>query len=586
MPRTPRSLAPAPSTPVPAARIRRALRETFGLERLRDGQDRVIDHVLAGRPTLVLMPTGAGKSLCYQLPAVLLPGLTLVVSPLIALMKDQCDKLRGRGVDAHQLNSAVPADEQAEALAAIDAGRARIVFTTPERLADPAFLARVERHPVSLVAVDEAHCISQWGHDFRPAFLAVGEAIGRLGRGGAKPTVLALTATATEEVVADVAEQLGVGRFEVVQTDLYRPNLALAVQPVTNETERLEEAVRRVQALEGTGIVYAATVKVAEAVHAALGAAGVDAELYHGRLSAAERRRAQDAWMAGEKRVVVATGAFGLGIDKADVRFVLHAQMPSGLDAYYQEAGRAGRDGAPARCILLFLHADRAVQRFFLAGRYPSLEDLDALHRALLRDPPGGDRWTLDALHEALDLPASKLEVAVALLVRERVATRRRDGGIGLRRRGVGPVVLESLLAAYRDKRESDRAMLEGMVHYGQTGSCRWKVLLHHFDAARPFERCGGCDNCLRIAAAEGERASAPAEEPAEAARAARSEPIVYAAGTEVRVPRYGRGVVDGHDGDGIAVRFAGGVRRVFLPAFVKLAAAARALRRPRAPRP
>ena len=569
---------PKTSSPPAPTRVRRVLRETFGLQRLREGQDRVIENVLAGKPTLALMPTGAGKSLCYQLPALLLPGLTLVVSPLIALMKDQCDKLRQKDVAAHQLNSMVAAAETNAAMQAIEDGSARIVFTTPERLADPDFRAVLERHPVSLVAVDEAHCVSQWGHDFRPAFLAIGEAIASLGGRAGRPTVLALTATASDEVVQDIAEQLGVaGRLEVVQTDLYRPNLSFAVQQITNERERLAQTVARVRSLEGTGIVYAATVKTAEAVHAALAEAGVEAALYHGRLSAGERRASQDAFMSGERRVIVATGAFGLGIDKPDVRFVLHAQMPSGLDAYYQEAGRAGRDGEPARCTLLFLHSDRSVQQFFLAGRYPSLEDLDALHRALLRDPPTGDRWTFGMLDEALELPSAKLEVALALLVRERIASRRRDGGLALRRKGVGAVALDRLLDAYRGKRESDKAMLEGMVHYGQTGSCRWTVLLQHFDAERASERCGGCDNCARIAAGE-----AALEREAEAQADAAPErapdgPPPLNAGTVVQVPRYGRGIVVGQDGDGVSVRFPGGAERAFLPAFVKPAKAARA---------
>jgi ATP-dependent DNA helicase RecQ len=399
----------------------------------------------------------------------------------------------------------------------------------------------------------------------------VGEAVAQLNPGRERPALLALTATATDEVVADIAEQLGVARFEVVQMDLHRPNLVFNVRAITNERERLERAVELVGALEGTGIVYAATVKVAEAVHGALAEAGIDAVLYHGRLSAAERRRSQEAFMSGATRIVVATGAFGLGIDKPDVRLVLHVQMPSGLDTYYQEAGRAGRDGEPARCTLLFLHADRSVQQFFLAGRYPSLEDLDALHRALLRDPPEGDRWTLETLDGAVDLPRSKLQVAIALLVRERIATRRRDGGIGLRRAGVGPVALDRLLDAYRERRASDKAMLEGMVHYGQTGSCRWKVLLQHFDAERSFERCGTCDNCERMARAEEERAQAASDVPATPETPAQPEPA-WPVGTEVRVPRYGRGVVEGQDGDGVAVRFPSGARRVFLPAFVTAA--------------
>jgi ATP-dependent DNA helicase RecQ len=479
------------------ARVTRVLRRTFGLKHLRAGQERVIANMLAARPTLVIMPTGAGKSLCYQLPALLLPGVAVVVSPLIALMKDQCDKLREHGVAAFQLNSGVAAEDVRAAEGALAAGEAKIVFTTPERLADPTFLALLETQKVSLLAVDEAHCISQWGHDFRPAFLAVGEAVARLG----KPTVLALTATAGNDVVEDIARQLGVARFDLVQTDLYRPNLRFHVHAIASDRERIERAVELVAASAGVGIVYAATVKVAESLYGALVNSGIDATLYHGRIAAAERRARQEAFMEGHVRVIVATNAFGLGIDKADTRFVLHVQMPSGLDAYYQEAGRAGRDGVDADCTLIFLRTDRAVQQFFLAGRYPSLEDLDAVHRALLQELPDGTRWTVDSLQERVGLARSKLQVVLALLVRERVATKHRDGSIRLARERVGDVVLDSLLAAYRERRESDRAMLEGMVFYGQSGYCRWKVLLQHFGEADGFTACGRCDNCVRIAA-------------------------------------------------------------------------------------
>ena len=286
-----------------------------------------------------------------------------------------------------------------------------------------------------------------------------------------------------------------------MQTELYRPNLHFRVQVIASESERIERAVEFVAASEGVGIVYAATVKVAEAVHDALIAGGIDATLYHGRIATAERRARQDAFMEGRVRVMVATNAFGLGIDKADTRFVLHVQMPSGLDAYYQEAGRAGRDGGAADCSLIFLRSDRAVQQFFLAGRYPSLEDMDAVHRALQREPPAGASWTLDTLHEALGLARSKLQVVLALLVREKLATKSRDGSIAWARAIVGEVKLDALLNAYRDRLDSVRAMLEGMVAYGQSGSCRWRFLLDHFGEADEFSACGTCDNCARIAA-------------------------------------------------------------------------------------
>ena len=528
--------------------------------------------MLAGRDTLAILPTGAGKSLCYQLPAVLFEGTTLVVSPLIALMKDQADQLEARGIEAAPLNSSLSASEEKEAMRDVRQRRAEIVFATPERLQDAEFLEALRRNSIDLFVVDEAHCISQWGHDFRPAFLDIGPAVPALG----KPTVLALTATATEDVARDIDQQLGIPRDGIVHTGSYRPNLALKVEQVAREEDKLDRALTFVRGAQGSGLVYTATVKAAIAVHELLEQAGESVGLYHGKLSASDRKAAQDAFMNGERRVMVATNAFGLGIDKPDIRFVLHYQLPPGLEAYYQEAGRAGRDGQASLCTLLYLRADKAVQQFFLAGRYPTDDDAAALYQALQESPGDDGAWTLPLLQARLGRPRSKVQVALGLLRRQKIVGVDAEGGVRLLKRGLAPDALGTLMTAYRDKRESDRETLERMVFYAQTGQCRWRVLLEHLEGEAPFERCKHCDNCLRIARQE--EALARAEEAQVKGEAANDDHAparaAFAAGDIVQVKRYGRGEVREATALEVTVTFADGSRRTFHPEFVRKAKA------------
>lgn len=582
------------SRPIPAShaealqqQVPVQLRQVFGLRRLRPGQRDVIDRALRGLSTLAVMPTGAGKSLCYQLPATLLDGVTVVVSPLIALMQDQCDKLQQLGVAAVQLNSAVDAEQTAAAEQAIGDGSARIAFVTPERLVEPAFMALLAQRHIGLLVVDEAHCISHWGHDFRPAFTEVGTMLPALG----SPPVLALTATASDEVTADIARQLCIPAAGVLTGSSYRANLQFSVETVNDEAGKLRRTIELLSAEPGSAIVYAATVKAAEQVHAALREAGLSAGLYHGQLRVAERQAAQQAFMAGDDdggRLMVATNAFGLGIDKPDIRLVLHYQLPAGLDVYYQEAGRAGRDGVPARCQLLYLPSDRAVQQFFLNSRYPTVDDGVKLLATLDTDP-GDEPWTLARLKTRLQRPVTKLRVLLNLMRRQRWVDIDARGGVHVRDGAAAMDGIEALLSRYAEKSEADQQRLEQVVSYAQTGGCRWRMLLEGFEEVPAFQRCGSCDNCRRMAAFDSRAAqeeavddlpagpvaaaigaAVAAEAPVLKPAVAASPTTRFQAGDTVRVRRYGDGVVTDATPEAITVDFGGKHKRSFHPDFVR----------------
>ncbi len=451
---------------------------------------------MAGRNLLVVMPTGSGKSLIYQLAALLLPGTALIVSPLVARMKDQADSLTRRKLPATFINSSLSLEEQNRRLRTLQAGEYKLVLVAPERFRSVGFRNAVSRITISLVAVDEAHCLSQWGHDFRPDYLYLAEARRQLN----PPVTVALTATATPRVQDDILRLLNVEQAARVITGFNRPNLAFRVHATRRTADKLARLDELLADLPGAGLIYVGTRREAEEVAAHIRtrfAHRRPVEHYHAGLSDETRTQVQDAFMAGDLPLVVATNAFGLGIDRPDVRFVVHYTMPGTLEAYYQEAGRAGRDGLPAEAILLYAPKDAALQKFFTENAWPTGEELHRLHSLIgkLSEPTD-----LGTLAEALDLDSTKVRVGLEQL-ESAGAVQRTDEAYGRIRLEAAPLTEAALHAVEQTataRRRHRYDLLERMVDYAQSHACRRRVLLKHFGDADlgevPPQDC--CDNC------------------------------------------------------------------------------------------
>jgi ATP-dependent DNA helicase RecQ len=473
------------------AELTRLARSRLGIQKFRPGQRELIEAVLAGRDAIGVMPTGAGKSLTYQLPALCASKPVLVLSPLIALMQDQQEKLAERGVPSAKLNSTLSVREQNEVAEEIARGEHDLIYVTPERLERVEQLDQLKEQGVSLLVVDEAHCVSQWGHDFRPAYLAVRDARSELGR----PPVLALTATATPDVLADIQRQLDMHDPVVVQTGIDRPNLFFEVLRTPSEVEKRTRLLALLREQPVPGLIYCSTVRLAQEVHRWLEQHEFEVGLYHGKLSSRDREDVQRRFMDDDLKLMVATNAFGLGVDKPNIRFIVHYNFPDSLETYYQEAGRAGRDGEPARVSLLYRLEDKRVQSYFLGGKYPkraeTLQLLEVLHQLA---GEGGSAVSLAKLAEVAAISERHCKVIAAQLEGAGIADRKR-GRVRLLRRLEAADELASLLDAYEQRRSNDRERLDTMMRYAQSAKCRSRLLHEYFD--EPLERdCAHCDNC------------------------------------------------------------------------------------------
>ena len=483
----------SPAVP-PSPALLRALekmREVFKIRDLRPGQAEIIEAVLAGRDTLAVMPTGSGKSLTYQLPALVLDGPTLVVSPLLALIEDQYTKLKAAGVPIVRIDSTRTAKERAADLAAVREGTARLIMTTPESVNSPALQEALAGVKFSLFCVDEAHCVSQWGHDFRPSYLGLRRAAEVLGR----PPILGLTATATPEIGADVLVQLGMKDAKVCRVSFHRPNLAFDVRKVAGEADKLRQLGKLIQRLRRPGIVYCATVRAVDELYVALRHGKIPVERYNGKMTTDEREKAQASFMqSGRKVVMLATNAFGLGIDKPDIRYIIHYQMPGSPEAYVQEAGRAGRDGKPARCVLLFQPDDIAIQEHFLKEAHPTKAQARMVAEGLYAWSDEGKEVSVRDLAMSMALPERRVRVILSVLEAMGVAEEVKAS----RWKGMEPrperEQVDKAASIFEARRISDRRRLASLLSYMNTQRCRVQMLRSYFGEPEGA-KCGLCDS-------------------------------------------------------------------------------------------
>jgi ATP-dependent DNA helicase RecQ len=470
--------------------VDRIVQEKLGYEQLRPGQDEAIAAVLAGRDTLVVMPTGSGKSAIYQIAGAMIPGVTVVVSPLIALQQDQVEAIAEIDAGgAALLNSALPAAEREEALDEFEQGATEFLFLAPEQFANEETFVRVQASEPSLFVVDEAHCISEWGHDFRPEYLRLGAVIEAL----THPRVLALTATASPPVRQEIVERLGMREPRIVVRGFDRPNIRLAVEGFADEENKRQALIARVVDASKPGIVYVATRKHAEELAAALVEHSVNAVAYHAGMAAGERTCIQEAFMSDAADVIVATTAFGMGVDKLNVRFVYHLDVTESVDAYYQEIGRAGRDGDPAEAILFFRPEDLNLRRF-LAGS--GQVDADQMARVAEAVQDAAGPVHIEEIGDGVDLSQTKVMIALNRLEETGAVDVLSSGEVVTNANGNVTKAAERAAEAQENLRKFARSRIEMMRGYADMADCRREYILNYFGEVYG-PPCDNCDNCL-----------------------------------------------------------------------------------------
>jgi ATP-dependent DNA helicase RecQ len=520
-------------------------RRRFGIQGFRPGQREILEGIFEGKDVVGILPTGAGKSLTYQLAALFLERPVVVVSPLIALMQDQQEHAEEADISVEKIDSTLRQSEAIEASQNVREGAAQLIYVTPEQLERREFLDSLKSGGgVGLFVVDEAHCISQWGHDFRPAYLGLGHARATLDN----PPLLALTATATREVIAEISEVLRAPDATVINTGSERPNLSFSVHPTVNTEAKLARIGSLLREQKGSGIVYTASVRSANELFEWLDDHEVSVGRYHGKMKIRDRERLQEEFMRGDHQVMIATKAFGLGIDKPDIRFVYHYEFPDSLESYVQEAGRAGRDGLPAQAVLLYRLEDKRIQTYFMAGRYPNADEVRAVLQALIpgqkssrnqeneagpdsdrtvsapelaalstgdvdsESPSGADRVaasttpakkvrasaiSLKTIAEYADVGLRRTQVILYMLADAGLVHHVRSGYLPRAKEIPTRETIAGMLSHYEERAQQDKQRLADMMHYAETAGCRVQILRQHF-AEEPGEPCGRCDNCQR----------------------------------------------------------------------------------------